>query len=57
MFYFNNHGVDQSSAVRLFGSPASGVHRRHVECLQQSEHAFVGAVEVGGAAEEGLGRK
>ena len=33
------------------------VYRRHIECFQQSERVFVGAVDVGGAAEEGLGRE
>ena len=33
------------------------VHRRHVERFQQRERVFVGAVDVGGAAEEGLGRE
>ena len=33
------------------------VHRRHVERFQQRERLFVGAVDVGGAAEEGLGRE
>ena len=33
------------------------VHSRHVERFQQRERLFVGAVDVGGAAEEGLGRE
>ena len=36
---------------------ADFVHRRHVERFQQRERLFVGAVDVGGAAEEGLGRE
>ena len=36
---------------------ADVVHRRHVERFQQREGLFVGAVDVGGAAEEGLGRE
>ena len=36
---------------------ADVVHRRHVERFQQRERVLVGAVDVGGAAEEGLGRE
>eukprot|EP00964_Phaeocystis_antarctica_P006071 scaffold3317_cov80-Phaeocystis_antarctica.AAC.9 len=42
--------ADTSVALDVILPLPDVVHRRHVERLQQSEHAFVGVVDVGGAA-------